>query len=379
MNKFISKSKDKINVKGFFKSAKEKLSEPDVKDLITSNLLAILTGVVLSGIFLLFIGKNPIEVFWVGIINLFGSKYTIGEIFVKTTPLIFTGLSFAFTYKANLYNIGAQGQFYMGAIIAVALSLVLDGILPSFIGFIIIMLATALVGAIYGGLIGLMKAKRGANEFLISMMSTYIVIAFMNFLLRTSLRETSNEYSQTDLIEKAYRLPIIINGTRVHLGFLIALLVAVATWYLLFKTSFGFRVRAVGHNKTAAVQAGINSDKMTVLTFAISGAFGAFAGFLVVNGVQFMVIQGFYGELGALGIGIAILANGNPIGVIFASMLFGAIQVLGNEMAMSTVKTPPSFTNVMIGFIIIFVIVAYFWRKNLKTRRDKSKLLEGVD
>lgn len=365
--------------KFIFKSAKEKLVEPDVKDLITSNLLAILAGVVLSGIFLLFIGKNPLEVFWVGIINLFGAKYTIGEIFVKTTPLIFTGLSFAFTYKANLYNIGAQGQFYMGTIIAVALSLAFDGVLPSFIGLIIIMLATTLVGAIYGGIIGLMKAKRGANEFLISMMSTYIVIAFMNFLLRTSLRETSNEYPKTDLIEKAYRLPIIVSGTRVHLGFIIALIVAVATWYLLFKTPFGFRVRAVGHNKTAAVQAGINSDKMTVLTFAISGAFGSFAGFLVVNGVQFMVIQGFYGELGALGIGIAILANGNPIGVIFASMLFGAIQVLGNEMAMSRVKTPPSFTNVMIGFIIIFVIMAYFYRKNLRVKRDKLKLLEGVD
>ena len=359
------------------KFLKKKFLDPDTKDLITTNFVAILVGVVLSGIMLLFLKINPFEAFGIGISYTFSNAYTISEVLVKATPLIFTGLAFAFTYKANLYNIGAQGQFYMGAIAAIASSLFFQDILPGVLGILLVFFISIFVGAVYGGLIGLVKAKRGANEFLISMMSTYVAIAFMNFLLRTSLRETRGEYPQTDIIDKIIRLPIIWSDTRLHLGFIIAVLFAVGLWVVLFKTPFGFRVRAVGNNKTAANQAGINSDKVTIITFAISGAMGALAGFVVVNGVQYMVIQGYYAGVGALGIGIAILANGNPIGVIFASILFGSIQVMGIQMAMRA-KTPTSFTDVMVGLIILFVVIAYFFRKVIKEKRDKKKLLEEV-
>jgi len=359
------------------KYLKNKLSNPEIRDLIVTNFIAITVGIILSGILLLFMDINPLTAFGKGTSSVFSDKYTFAEILSKATPLIFTGLAFAFTYKANLYNIGAQGQFYMGAMIAVAISLTLGDLLPKVLGLIIVMGATLIVGLIYGGLIGLVKAKRGANEFLISMMSSYVAIAFMNYLLRTSLRETSGEYPQTDVISKAIRLPIIWDGTRLHLGFLIAIFVAVLLWVVLFRTPFGFRVRAVGNNKSAAVQAGINSDKTTVITFAISGAMGAMAGFVVVNGMQYMVIQGYYAEVGALGIGIAILANGNPLGVIFAALLFGGIQVIGIEMTMRA-HTPSSFTNVMIGIIILFVIIAYYFRRVIKINRDKKKLINEV-
>ena len=359
------------------KFLKTKFLEPDTKDLITTNFAAIMIGIIISGIMLLFLKINPFEAFGIGISYTFSNAYTISEVLVKATPLIFTGLAFAFTYKANLFNIGAQGQFYMGAIIAVASSLFLQDIVPGIIGIFVVFILSILVGAIYGALIGFVKAKRGANEFLISMMSTYVAIAFMNFLLRTSLRETRGEYPQTDVISKIVRLPIIWSDTRLHLGFIIALLFAVGLWILLFKTPLGFRVRAVGNNKSAANQAGINSDNITIITFAISGAMGALAGFVVVNGVQYMVIQGYYAGVGALGIGIAILANGNPIAVIFAAILFGGIEVMGIQMAMRA-KTPSSFTDVMVGLIILFVVIAYFFRKVMKVKRDKKKLLDEV-
>jgi len=359
------------------KYLKNKLSNPDIKDLITTNFIAITAGIILSGILLLFMDINPLIAFGKGVSSVFSDKYTFAEILSKATPLIFTGLAFAFTYKANLYNIGAQGQFYMGAIVAAAVSLTIGDLLPGFIGLMIVMVVTLAVGLVYGGLIGLVKAKRGANEFLISMMSSYVAIAFMNYLLRTSLRETSGEYPQTDVISKAIRLPIIWDGTRLHLGFLIAIFVAVLLWFVLFRTPFGFRVRAVGNNSSAAIQAGINSDRTTIITFAISGAMGALAGFVVVNGIQYMVIQGYYAGVGALGIGIAILANGNPIGVIFAALLFGGIEVIGVEMTMRA-QTPSSFANVMIGIIILFVIIAYYFRRIIKVKREKKKLIDEV-
>lgn len=352
-------------------------NDPEVRDMFITNFVAILAGILLSGSLLFFLNINPFDAFGTAVSSVFSSKYTFAEILVKATPLIFTGLAFAFTYKANLYNIGAQGQFYMGAIVAVGISLLLGDLIPGFIGLAVVFGLTLLSGLIYGGLIGLVKAKRGANEFLISMMSTYVAIAFMNYLLRTILREERGEYPQTDVISKAIRLPIIWDGTRLHFGFVIAVFTAILLWVILFKTPFGFRVRAVGSNSTAAVQAGINSDNMTITTFAISGAMGALAGFVVVNGVQFMVIQGYYAGVGALGIGIAILANGNPIAVIFAAMLFGSIEVIGIEMTMRA-RTPSSFTNIMIGIIILFVIVAYYFRRVMKTKRDKRKLKEEV-
>ncbi|QVK21781.1 ABC transporter permease [Mycoplasmatota bacterium] len=356
---------------------KTKFSDPDFKDLVVTNVVAIIAGILISGIMLLLIKINPIEAFSVATASVMSDKYTFAEILVKATPLIFTGLAFAFTYKANLFNIGAQGQFYIGTIVAVAISLSIGDVVPGFIGIIVVMALTIVAGAIYGGLIGLVKAKKGANEFLISMMSTYVAIAFMNFLLRTSLRETRGEYPQTDVIPESMRLPIIWGGTRLHLGFILAVLTAVTLWLILFKTPFGFRVRAVGNNASAAVQAGINSSKTTIITFAISGAMGALAGFLVVNGIQYMVIQGYYAEVGALGIGIAILANGNPIGVIFAALLFGGIQVIGIEMTMRA-KTPTSFTYLMLGCVTLFVIISYYFRRVMKINRDKKKLVDGV-
>lgn len=349
----------------------------DTRDMILTNFGAILVGLACSGLLLFFLKINPFHAFFVSIQSVFNDNYMFAEIFVKSTPLILTGLAFAFTYKANLFNIGAQGQFYLGVMTSAAVSLWLGDTMGSFFGLVMVFVFCSLIGCLYGGLIGFFKAKKGANEFLISMMSTYVAAAFMNYLLRTHLRETRGEYPQTDVICEAIRLPLICGNTRLHFGFLLAVLIAILLWILLFKTPFGFRVRAVGSNIPASKQAGINSEKMTIYTFAISGMMGALAGFVVINGSQFMAIQGFYAEVGALGIGIAILANGNPIGVIFAAILFGFIQVVGGEMAMLA-RTPDSFTYLMLGSVTLFVIIAYYVRKQIKLRREKLKMMEKV-
>jgi len=347
------------------------------RDLLVTNILAVVAGLVVSGLLLLFLGKDPLAATLTLFGSLFRDGYTAAEILVKATPLMFTALAFGFTYKANLFNIGAQGQFYIGAVVAVAFSLMFQNSMPGILALIIIVLLTILAGGLWGGLIGWLKAKFNANEFLVSMMSTYVALNIMNYLLRTFLMETKAEYPQTNPLDKAVWLMTIIPGTRLHVGFVLAVLACIGAWVLLYKTPFGFRVRAVGSNKDAAEMAGINSRNIYILAFFISGALGAMGGFCEVNGVQHMLVQNFNPGVGSAGIGIAILANGDPIGIIFASILFGALQVGGNIMGQLS-GIPSSIIDLMLGFVMIFVILSYFVREVLETRREKARLKKAV-
>jgi ABC-type uncharacterized transport system permease subunit len=347
------------------------------RDLLVTNVLAVVAGLVASGLLLLFLGKNPLDAMFTLFGSLFRDGYTFADIFVKATPLMFTALAFGFTFKANLFNIGAQGQFYIGAVTAVAFSLLFEGRMPGWLALILIAALTILFGGLWGAPIGWFKAKFHANEFLISMMSTYVALNSMNYLLRTFLMETKAEYPQTNPLDSSLWLQTVIPGTRLHIGFILAVLACIGIWVLLYKTPFGFRVRAVGSNKDAAEMAGISADRIYVLTFFISGALAAMGGFSEVNGVQHMLVQNFNPGVGTAGIGIAILANGDPIGIIFASILFGMLQVGGNIMGQLS-GIPSSIIDLMLGFVMIFVILSYFVRQVLEVRREKAKLMKVV-
>lgn len=343
------------------------------RDIFITSFLAIFLGLLLSGIMILFLGKNPIPIFGLLFSSMFRDGYTIGEIFVKATPLIFTALAFAFTFKASLFNIGAQGQFYIGALVAVSVSL----LIPHPIAIPIAIILAFVASGIWGGIIGLCKAKFKANEFLISMMSTYVALNLMNYLLRTVLLETKGEYPQTDSIAKSTWLFKIVPHTRLHFGFIIAIFVAIVIWLLLYRTTLGFRIRAVGQNQEAARMSGINPELIFILTFFISGGLAGLAGVTEVNGVQHMLLQGFNPTIGALGIGIAILANANPIGIIFSSILFGALQVGGTTMGQLS-GVPSSIIDLMEGFVMVFVIISYYVRNRWEINREKKLLIEGA-
>ena len=339
------------------------------------NIGAVLVGLVISASLLLFLKLNPVEVISLAVKKIVSDGYTIGEILVKATPLIFTSLAFAFTYKANLFNIGAQGQFYAGAIVAIALSLSLGDRVPQALLLVIVLVSSFAAGAVVGGLIGYAKSRFRANEFLVSMMSTYVVSALMDFLLRTSLQETKAEYLQTDAIAKSAYLPTIFPGTRVHLGFVLALVTAILVWVLLYKTPLGFRIRAVGYNHSAAELGGIRSGRIYVTAFLIAGGLAGMAGFTEVNGVQHMLLQNFNTSIGSFGIGIAILANGNPIGCIFASVLFGFLNVMGTTMGrLPGLNIPASIIDLIEGVVMICVIMSYFVRHAAETRSEKQRL-----
>lgn len=338
------------------------------------NIAAVIVGLGICTLLLFFMKVNPAEVISKTLSKIIGDKYNMGEILVKATPLILTSLAFAFTYQANLFNIGAQGQFYMGCIAAVSISLTLGGKIPTFWLILLVMFASFAAGAITGAFIGFVKARFGANEFLVSMMSTYVVSAFMDYLLRTSLQETKAEYLQTDGIPKAAYLSKLIPGTRVHWGLVIALAAAVIIWILLTKTALGFRIRAVGMNRCAAELGGIRTGSVYIIAFAIAGGLGGLAGLTEINGIQHMLLRDFNASIGSYGIGIAILANGNPIGCIFASILFGFLNVVGTTMGrLPKMSIPASIIDLLEGIVMTTVIASYAVRHAVQVYREKER------
>ena len=344
-------------------------------NVLLYNITAVVIGLVISGLLLLFMKVNPLDVCGQALGKIVTDQYNLGEILVKATPLNFTSLAFALTYNANLFNIGAQGQFTMGAIIAVALSLGLQDSLPTWLLLLLVLLGSFAGGAAVGGLIGGAKAKFHANEFLVSMMSTYVITNFMDYLLRTSLQETKAEYMQTDAISSSAYLPNIIPGTRVHLGFLIAVAAAVAAWILLNKTQLGFQIRAVGKNADASRLGGISSGKIYVISFMIAGGLAGMAGLTEINGVQHMLLRDFNASIGSYGIGIAILANGNPLGCIFASILFGFLNVMGTTMGrLPGLNIPASIIELIEGIVMICVIISYAVRYAMDVRKKKAMM-----
>ncbi len=349
-----------------------------VKDFLLWTILAIIVGLAVSLAFLPLLGVNSVESLRIMLVETFSDRFTMGNILIKTTPLILTSLAFAFTYKASLFNIGAQGQFYVGCICAVATTLALQTKIPGVLVLLLAFAASIMGGGLTGLLIGFLKAKFNANEFLVSMMSTYVVQYVMQLLLRTVLQEEKGEYLKTDYIDSSAWLPKIIPGTSVSLGIVIAVAAAVFIWFLLYHTSLGYRIRVTGLNKDAAYMSGINPKKMCMAAFFISGAIAGLAGFTEINGMQHMLLTGFESDIGSYGIGIAIMANAHPIGAVFASLLFGMLQVGGTALSRST-DAPASVIDVMLGFVMLFVLMSFFVRHKLEIRKMKQQKLKGEE
>lgn len=334
---------------------------------------SVILGLFMSGLMMLLLGYNPLIVYSNMLSYAFSDIYNIADIFAKATPLVLTGLAFGFAFRASLFNIGAQGQFYIGAVVAVAFALKL-GSLPSYLTLIICFIMSLIGGSLWAAFIGYVKARFNANEFLISMMLNYVAIAIMNFLLGGLLKEVKGEYPQTDVIPKSGWLPSLVPNTRLHWGFVVVLLIALVAYIILWRTSLGYKIRMVGFNQDAARYAGINVERIFIIVFFISGAFAGIAGFTEVNGMQRMLIEGFNPMIGAEGIGIAILGNAHPLGIVISALLFGALKVGGN-LVVQTSRIPASIIGIMEGFVILSVILSYFIRDKLIVLRSKKKLV----
>ncbi len=297
--------------------------------------------------------------------------YPFSETLVAATPLILTGLSVALAFKAGLFNIGAQGQFIAGAIGASWVGFAFE--LPVVIHTLAAMSAAIIFAGLYGGLVGLLKARTGAHEVIVTIMLNYVAAYFLLWLLSTSafLRPGRQDPLAPEVRESAQLPHLFGEDLRANLGFFIALIAAGAIWWLLNRSTWGFRFRAVGANSAASKTAGISVARVTTSVMFIAGALAGLGGAMQILGSEPAMTAGIGGSFGFDAITVALLARANPIGTVFAALLFGALRAGGLTMQAST-ETPLDLVLVIQALVVLFIaapalIKAIFRLKNVET------------
>ncbi|WP_237209606.1 ABC transporter permease [Rothia nasimurium] len=300
----------------------------------------------------------------------------ITETLTVATPLIFAGLAVALSFRAGLFNIGAQGQIILGAIVSGWVAL--NAGLPALITIPLVVLGGILGGAIWGGIIGVLKAKTGAHEVILSIMMNYIAANLLVYLLKTPLlqREGSSNPISEKLPENAVFPQILGPSFRLHLGFILAILAVLFISWLLNRSTIGFRLRAVGANPNAARTAGISVASGYIIVMAISGALAGLGGTAQVAGTEKVLTTGIAGTLGFDAITVALLGRSTPWGTFFAALLFGAFRAGGVSMQVAT-GTSIDIVLVLQALIVLFIaappLVRAMFRLPDPTGKPKKK------
>jgi simple sugar transport system permease protein len=339
-------------------------------------LIATLAALGIGAVMLLVLGANPITAYLALLEGAFGSTNALADTLVKATPLLLVGLGICIAFRGGVINIGGEGQLVVGALAATVVGLSF----PNSPGWLIIplaMLAGFLGGAVWGGIAGVLKSYYNVNEILSTIMLNQIAVQGMNFLLRDALidpvqLEAASRIPQTARLSPAFDLPRWI-PTRLHLGALIAVILAAAVYVFLWRTTIGYRIRAVGLNPHAAKYAGIHVKRYMVLSLLLSGAFSGLAGAVQVYGVHHRMFTdgsaaGFTGSAGFNGIVAALFGQLHPLGTIPASFLFGALLVGANKLQRA-VQVPAALITALNGLVVVFVVSSEIWRKRRARQR----------
>lgn len=330
---------------------------PSLARTLGFTALAIAGAVIFSSILVMLAGANPFNVFGLVIKGAAGTQFALLETLTRATPLIFTGLAVAVAFRARLWNIGAEAQLYIGAVMTVVLGTGAITI-PSFGLIPIIMVAAMLAGALV--LLGpaILKTRFGVDEVVTTLLLNFIVILFVSLLLEGPLKDPMGlGWPQSKRIIAEAKLPRIITGKRLHYGFVLAILSAGIVWFIMKKTVLGYEMRAVGHNAEAARFAGIPVNRVIAKTALISGGLAALAGFSEVAGLKGNLTLDLSPGYGYTGIVVAMLAMLNPLGVVLAAIFVAGIFVGADAMSRSA-NVPSYIAQVMVASALLTMVTA---------------------
>jgi general nucleoside transport system permease protein len=343
------------------------------------SLLAPLVGLSLSllvGTLLLAALGEKTSVLWEALYNACCTDFGLGYTLFYATPYLFTGLSVAICFQCGLFNIGGEGQLYLGSIAIVAMAQLFPSA-PFWVGVPLAFVSAALAGGLWGALAGWLKAKRGSHEVIVTILLNFIALAIVNYLILYQYDNPVNQNPETVEVGEGYRIPSLnalfkivglslFESTPANISIFLALAAAGLTYFFLFHTSYGFAIRCVGKSTRASEFAGISVPHQTILALFLGGLLAGLVGVNEVMGYQHKVIEGFSPQYGFTGIAVALIARSHPLGVILSALLFGVLQNSARELEFLSDKVTKELAVVIQGILICFVSAHALWQTLLK-------------
>ena len=348
--------------------------------LLDSNafytLIAIIIGFLVGAVLLIIIGISPVEAYSRLFKSVFDKPKNVIWAIIYASPLIFTGLSVAFSLRMGMFNIGAEGQFVIGTLAACLVGIFVKA--PPVIHGLFCLIAAAVAGGLWSLIVGLLKVKRGINEVLSFIMFNWIAYYLSNYVVNMPgvKRETGGEATK-DIAESAMILMpegirTAFESNNLNWGFLIAIAAGILIWFIIEKTTLGFEITAVGYNPFAANYAGINTNKITMIATGVSGALAGLGGAVHILGMSGRISQ-FSGQegFGFQGITVALIGASNPIGCIFSGLFYGIMKYGGSKL--SFIDAPGEIVDIIMGTIILFISVTHIFKYLFNKNRKKKE------
>ncbi|MEZ5380114.1 MAG: ABC transporter permease [Acidimicrobiales bacterium] len=341
--------------------------------------LAVVLGLVIGALLMLAAGKNPAEAYWAMLVGAFGGADRFGRTLEKATPLVMGGLAVALAFKAGLFNIGGQGQLLLGAAFGAYIGFRFS--MPSVLHIPLTMLIGGLVASLLGMVVGALKAYRGTHEVISTIMLNFVAANFTDWLASRDgpwNDPDGGAIARTPLVNPSAEIPKV---GGLPLGFAVAVLAALAVWWLLERSTFGFEIKTAGANKFAATYAGIKVNRIVIATMGLSAFLAGVGGSIETQGVVGRFEPGFNTGLGFDGITIALLARTNPLAVVPAALLIGAMDA-GSSRMQSISKVEPEIISVIQACILFFIaapsVVRYLTRlRAVEAGEDSVSLSAG--
>ncbi len=335
-------------------------------------ILAVIGALLVGALLLWMLGANPWEAYGVLARGALGNLSGVAQTLTKATPLLLVGLGICIAFRGGVINIGGEGQIIVGALAATATALAL----PTWPGAILlplVLIAGALAGGLWGGVPGILKARLNVNEILSTVMMNQIALQLMNYLLREPMLDPEQIKAGTNIPQSAALpesvwLVRLVPRTLLHGGLILAIVLAVVVYLLLWRTTIGYRIRAVGRNRNASRYAGIPVQRYLALSMILSGAFAGLAGAVEVTGVHHRMLEGLSGGYGFSGIVAALFGKLHPLGAIPASFLFGSLLV-GADRMQRAIQVPNAMIVALQGLVVLFVVASDYYVRRRTRRR----------
>ena len=351
-------------------------------------LLNLAAAFVVSGVIVLLLGENPLEAVRLLIFGAFGYEEAIGYTLFYTTSFIFTGLAVAIAFHCGLFNIGGEGQAYLGGL-GVALVGLYLGWLPWLLVVPLAIAAAAAFGGFWAFVPGWLQAKRGSHVVITTIMLNFIAAALMTYLLVNVLIAPGQQIPESETLPPSAWLPqmhevlgalgIEVARSPLNLSFAFALICCVLFWLFVWQTRFGYALRVVGQNEAAAVYAGISPARQIMLAMTISGALAGFVALNMVMGSQHRLTLGFTGGFGFVGIAVALMGRNHPLGIVLAALLFGALYQGGSELSFDMPALSRDLVVVIQGLVILFAgALEHMFRPSLEALFARPAPAEAV-